>query len=148
MEGRVDVALALGLAPVVLDACAQRRAPLLEREGQDHGVAARRRRRGGGGEVVRHHDVRARRAARCGHGCRCPPGSTRSPAASISRRALKLLAQRDDALAPDTHVAADRVGGGDDRAAANREIELHGVLLRPARGRGLSISRSTSSGVL
>ena len=132
MEGRVDVALALGLARGSPRRSARSDVPLLlQRERQDRGVAAGRGR------------ARCRRRSR--RPCTMPgpdgwamwtwlsmpPGRTRRPAASISRRrALDLLGDCRDPAVADADIGAKRVRGGDHRAAADGEIEFRHRALR------------------
>ena len=78
-----------------------------------------------GSQIVRHHDVAARKAATSARGCRChraSPGGRWRRSRAPHLRCWSAMA--DDAAVANADIGAKLVAGRHDGAAANGEIEL------------------------
>src|SRR4051794_35043496 len=130
MERRVDIALAFGELAVVLDAGPQRRALLLKRKREDHGVAAGGCRTGRRGEVVGHHHVGAG-GLRDVDMAIDPARQRQQPGrVDLAGSTLDMISNADDAAVANADIGAKLVASRHDGAAANGEVELRHRSLR------------------
>ena len=125
VEAVIDVALALRLLVIGLDARAQRLAARLKGEGEHGGVAARCRAARAGLEPVGHHDPRALRLVEMDVAVDPAGQDQKAGSVDLGGRARQIVGERDNAALLDADVAFADVGGGDDGPAANDDIKLH-----------------------
>jgi hypothetical protein len=134
VESVVDVALALRLLVIALDALAQGLPTRLQRKREDGGVAARRRAAGAALEPVRHDDPRTHGLIEMDMAVDSAGQDQQARSVDLGSGARQVLRQGDDTAVLDAHIAFAHVGGGDHRSTANDQIKLHShyPLLSPA----------------
>ena len=138
VEAVVDVALALRLLVIVLDALAQRLAARLKGERQHGGVAAGRGAAGAALEAIGHHDPRPHRLVEMDVAVDAAGEDQETRSVDLGRGARQAAGQSGDAAVLDADVAFADIRGGDDGSSANDEIKFH-CLVSNAKGHGRKI---------
>ena len=105
---------------------------VLQREGQDHGVAAGRGRARGRSKIVGHHDVGPGRLRDMDVAVDAARQRQQARRVDLPRRALNAVGDADDAAVANADIGAEFVAGRHDGAAADGEIELRHSELPPS----------------
>ena len=139
MEGNVDMAVALRLLAVGLDAIAQAATLLLQAERHDERVAADGSRARSAVEVVGHDDARCAGLVEMDMAVDAARHHQQPLGVDDLVGVSEAVGERHDAPIPDADIAGERVGSGHDGAVCDDRVVGHGRLLGFRRGRGVKL---------
>jgi hypothetical protein len=125
VESVVDIALALRLFVITLDALTQRLPARLQRKREDGRVAARHRTAGPALEPVRRHNPRTLGLVEMDVAVDSAGQDQEAGSVDFGGGARQVFGERDDPAAFHADIAFADVGGGDHCSAANDQIKFH-----------------------